>query len=78
MMHKLLHIDFEHLALNAVTGGTLLLEFATEILNSTGGLILTVSVVVLNLSKAYLNYRKGKSQPFDVCDIDDEDEKEDK
>ena len=77
MPYRLLHIDFAHITLNVISGSALAVDLLTDALSSTGGILLTLSIVLLNVSKAVVNFRKGR-RPIDVCDLEDENKDEKK
>lgn len=62
MLHyKLINIDLSLILLNATSVTTLALAWFSEHLSSVGGFIVMLSVAVLNCSKAYKEYQKGKN-----------------
>jgi len=59
---KFTNVDVAMIALNATSVGIIAIDWATEHFAGIGGFIVMVSVAILNLSKAYLNYKKGKNE----------------
>ena len=65
------------LFLNAASGAAIGLKYFTEYLDSISGIIIISSVAVVNLSKAFINYKKAKNYDK-LSDIDKKPEEPEK
>lgn len=61
MPNRILNIDAQMVMLNAGSAGALTFAWAIEQLTSWLGIATMASVILLNLSKMYLNYKNAKN-----------------
>ncbi len=59
MPFRFINIDVTYLLLNTTSAGMLVLAWLTEHMASLGGFFVMFTVGILNLSKAYVNYKKA-------------------
>jgi len=61
-MYRFINVDFTMLTLNTTSVGVLALNWFSEYMTGIGGFLVMLSIAILNISKAYVNYRKGKNE----------------